>query len=114
MRTNTSAPLRASDLRHYVTISAPAGVLSADATVVVEREPASIAVTPPNFQRNEALAAGGLQTQTLYTVSLRYRTDLRADYAIVEECCTERRFQILSIVPSDRRDAIDMTCVTAG
>lgn len=114
MRTSTASPLRASDLRHYVTVTAPAGTVSEDVQDVETRVPASISVVPPNFQSRESFQAGGLQSQTVYTVTLRYRTDLRPDYVIREECCTERRFQILAIVPSDRKDAIDMTCVTAG
>jgi hypothetical protein len=45
---------------------------------------------------------------------VRSRTDLSPAYQVVEECCTQRRFSIVAIVPSDRRDAVDMTCVTAG
>jgi hypothetical protein len=113
VKRDVSAPLRASDLRHSVTIHAPAGTLDQVARDVETGVPAAITVTPVPFQTPERLAAGGLQAQTLYSIGLRYRTDLRPDYVLVEECCTQRQFQILAIVPSDRRDAIDMRCVTA-
>lgn len=97
-----------------MTIVAPAGTLAVDESVVEAHVPMSVTVLPPQFQGREAQAGGALQTQTVYTVGARYRTDLSASYVLVEECCTERRFQIISIVPSDRRDAVDMTCVTQG
>jgi hypothetical protein len=111
---DTSKPLVAGDLRHTVMIVAPAGVLAATESEVDSGVPTSIVVAPNLFQRTESLAVGGLQAQTVYTVSVRYRTDLSPAYTLVEECCTQRRFQIVAIVPSDRRDAVDMTCVTAG
>jgi hypothetical protein len=113
---NTSQPLRASDLWHSLTVHAPAGTQEtvAAAEDLFTRVPAAITVVPVQFQSPERLDLGGVQSATRYVVSLRYRTDVKADYVLVEECCTARRFQILSIVPSDRRDAIDMTCVTSG
>lgn len=108
--------LRASDLRHHtVTITAPAGTVEVDESTVASRVPAAITVTPPQFQvRGEQFGGGALQASTEYTVSLRYRTDLAPSFVLVEECCTQRRFQILSIVPTDRRDAVDIRCVTQG
>jgi hypothetical protein len=106
--------LRAGDLSHTVTITAPAGSIAATETEIDTHVPAAITVVPLAFQNRENLAAGGLQTTTAYTVSVRYRTDLQPFMVVVEECCTARRFQIVAIVPSDRRDAIDMTCLTAG
>ncbi len=106
--------MRAGDLRHHVTITAPAGVLNETLPVVVESSiPMRITVLPPAFQARESLNLGGLQTQTIYTVSCRYRTDIKPAFVLVEQCCTQRTFQILSIVPSDRQDAVDMTCVTS-
>lgn len=114
MRRDTTKYLRAGDLRHTLTLRAPADVSGPTAVDLETGVPAAITVVPVNFQAAEAIQAGGLQTATRYTVSVRYREDLSPAYVWVEECCTERTFQILSIVPSDRRDAIDMTCVTAG
>ena len=108
-------PLRAGDLRHAVTVTAPIGVLhESEAVDVATAVPAKIEVVPLAFQQRENLQTGGLRTSTLYTVTLRYRTDLRPSYVLQEACCTERTFQILAIVPTDRRDAIEMTCVTSG
>jgi hypothetical protein len=113
---NTAEALRAGDLLHSITIHAPAGTQETVATAqdLFTGVPTAITVVPVQFQSPERLDLGGLQTSTRYVVSLRYRTDVKASYVLVEECCTARRFQILSIVPSDRRDAIDMTCVTSG
>jgi hypothetical protein len=102
-------------LSHVVTVRAPVGVLSeTDAVDVATSVPAAIAVLPAQFQQRETLATGGLRTQTLYGVTLRYRTDILASYVLVEECCTERTFQILAVVPGDKRDVVEMTCVTNG
>ena len=103
------------DLAHFVTIRAPIGVLSETDPVDVEtRVPFAIDVVPLAFQQRERLDLGGLQTQTLYTLTCRYRTDLRPDFVLVEECCTARTFQILAIIPATRRDVLGMTCVTNG
>jgi hypothetical protein len=108
-------PLRAGDLRHAVTVEAPIGVLDESNAVTVDTAvPAKIEVVPLVFQRNESIQAGGPRTQTLYTVTMRYRTDMRASYVLQEACCTQRTFQILSVIPTDRLDAIEMTCVTNG
>jgi hypothetical protein len=111
---NTAQRLTAGELQHSVTIQAPAGVVAVAAVDVETGVPAAISVTPPQFQSREALNVGGLQTATQYLVSLRYRTDVVASYVLLEDCCTQRRFQILSVVPSDRRDAVDLLCVTNG
>lgn len=107
--------MRAGDLNHRVTITAPAGVLDETLPVNVDTSvPMSITVVPLQFQSRENLNLGGLQTQTIYTLACRYRTDLKPTFVLVEQCCTQRTFQILSIVPGDRKDAVDMTCVTSG
>ena len=106
---------RAGDLRHRMTITAPAGVLDENVPVDVEASvPMKITVVPLPFQSRETLNLGGLQTQTLYAVTCRYRTDLKPSFVLVEQCCTQRTFQIMAIIPSDRQDAVDMTCVTRG
>lgn len=111
-------------LRHHVTIEAPIGTLTNESPLAALNEtqavsvatgvPAKIEVVPLQFQHRESIAGGGLRTETIYTVTVRYREDLRASYQLLEQCCTQRRFQILAIIPSDRKDATDMTCVTNG
>lgn len=88
--------------------------MAESSTNVAEDVPAAIDVLPPQFQAREALGQGGIQTSTIYGVSVRYREDLVAAYVLVEQCHTQRRFQILSITPSNRGDALDMQCVTSG
>jgi head-tail adaptor len=111
---NTEQPLTAGELSHRITIEAPAETLAPTATTLETSVPAAITVLSPQFQAREAYAHGGLTGQLFYMVSVRYRTDLKSSYVFQEECCTQRRFQIQSVIPSDRRDAIDMMCVTAG
>jgi len=107
--------MKVGELRHTVTVVAPIGVLDESESVTVDSDvPTRIEALPAQFQQREILATGGLRTQTLYTVGMRYRTDLRASYVLQENCCTQRLFQILAVVPSDRRDSIEMTCVTNG
>jgi hypothetical protein len=107
--------MRAGDLRHEVTMRAPIGVLHE--TEPVDVDPLvymQIEALPLAFQQREQLAVGGLNTSTIYTLTCRYRTDVRPAYVFVERCCTQRTFQILAIIPRARRDALDLTCVTAG
>jgi len=103
------------ELRHQVTIQAPLGVLSDSAAVDVDTfVPMKIDVIPLQFQARERLVVGGQQTATLYNVACRYREDMRASYVLKEQCCTARTFEIVAIIPSDRKDGLDMTCVTSG
>ena len=95
-------------------IRAPIGVLHETDSVDVDTAYMSIEVLPLQFQARESLAQGGLMTQTLYTLRCEYREDLRPSFVLVEQCCTQRTFQIQAIIPSDRRDRIEMTCVTSG
>lgn len=100
---------------HRVHIQAPLGVLDEAVAVNVDTDvPVMIDVLPPAFQANENLALGGLQTQTKYNVTCRYREDVRASYVLLEQCHTQRTFQILSVIPSDKHDNVQMTCVTHG
>ena len=104
-----AAQLRAGDFSHRVTLFAPAGTLAVgDSTLDTEVRARIQAVTA---QQREQLAIGGIQGQTIYIVTIRYRTDVQSDLVVVEECCTQRRFQILSIIPTDRREALELTCV---
>lgn len=102
------------ELRHPMTIHALAGTDAVAATDVATNVPMKITVVPLAFQQRELLDAGGLRTQTLYNIACRYRTDMKAAYVLVEQCCTQRTFQIVAIIPSERKDALDMTCVTNG
>jgi hypothetical protein len=102
-------------LRHVVTIQAPIGVLSETVPVdVASSVPMALIVLPLAFQARETLALGGVQSQTIYTATCRYREDIRPAYVLREECCTHRVFQILAVIPGDKRDSLDMTCVTNG
>lgn len=107
--------LTSGDLQHLVTVQAPVGVLSETDAVTVDTDvPMQIEAFPPQFQQRERQAVGGLQTQTYYSVTSRYRTDLRAFYVLLEQCCTQRALQVLAIIPSSRRDSVELTCVTNG
>ncbi len=108
--------MRSGALTHRVTITAPAGVLDETLPVNVDTSvPMNITADPLQFQSRENLNIGGLQTKTIYTLECRYRTDMKPTFVLVEQCCTQRTFQIVSdIVPSDRKDAVKMTCVTSG
>ena len=99
---------------HRVTIEAPAGTIAETESTVDTGVPMAITVISPQFQAREAMAHGGLMSQLHYMLSARYRTDVMPSLVLQEECCTQRRFQIQSVIPSDRRDAIDMMCVTGG
>lgn len=102
--------LTTADLRHRMTIHAPAGTKAVSAVDVAGRVPAKIA----RVTGNEGLVAGGVQSQATSRVSMRFRTDVQTSYHLVEHCCTQRRFQILAIHPSDDGRAIEMDCVTVG
>jgi hypothetical protein len=103
------------NLRHAIDVEAPIGVLDEnDAVRIDSAVPMALTALPLAFQAREALGLGGILNATLYTVQCRYREDIRSSYVLREQCCTKRVFQILAIIPSDRRDALDMTCVTSG
>lgn len=112
--TNIPRSFAVGELKHSMTLHAPAGTDAVTAVDVDTNVPIKITVVPLQFQRQERLDLGGPQTQTLYTLACRYREDVKAAYVWVEQCCTQRTFQILAIIPSDRKDALDMTCVTNG
>lgn len=103
--------LKAGDLRHRMTVKA--GPLEGGAVVETD-VPMAIAVLPLGFQARENIAAGGQQAATTYTLTCRYRTDLVESMVLDEQCCTERTFQIVAIIPRDRLDAIDMTCIESA
>jgi head-tail adaptor len=105
--------LRAAELRHLVTIEAPATVLATTLQTVATGVPAKIVATMVT-QAGEQVGAGGVQAATVYTVTIRYRTDLTEAMVLAETCCTQRRFQILAVVPHDDRAGLDLRCVTQG
>lgn len=102
------------DRSHALTIHAPAGTLAPTDSTVERGVPAAILGWPVASQPREFLQLGGVQSQTHYTVNVSYRTDIQPTFVLVEECCTQRRFQIVAIIPTDRRDGLDITCVTSG
>ncbi len=107
--------ITAGDRSHLVNILAPAGTLLANEEALVDTNvAASIVPWPISSQRGESCGGGGIQNQTVYTVNIGYRTDVPSSYVLQELCCTERRFQVMAVVPSDKRDSLDLTSVTAG
>lgn len=107
--------LHAGEMNHRMILRAPVGVESESVAIDVDTDvPMKVAVLPPALQANESLALGGLNTQTKYNLSTWYREDVKLSYVWQEECCTQRTFQIVAIIPGDRREALQMTCVTNG
>jgi SPP1 family predicted phage head-tail adaptor len=105
-------PLASGEMRHRVTLYAPEGTRDVGSPDEIDTGiPAKIEALPPAFQQQERLAAGGVRAQTVYTVTIRYRDDVTEDLQLVEECCMERTFHILSIVPDDKLTEIAITCV---
>lgn len=105
-------------MRHVVTIHAPEGTYGtgnpSPAVDIAEHVPAKIDALPLPFQQQERLAAGGLNTQVVYAIEMRYRDDVQANFVLNEECCMQRTFQIIQMIPSDRLDWLQLTCVVAG
>lgn len=100
------------EMTHRVTLYAPEGAFDvASAGDIATGIPAKIIAVPLEFQRREHIGAGGLQSTTAYTVMVRYREDIRTDHILIEECHTERRFHIVSIVPNERGDGLELTCI---
>lgn len=106
-------PVASGKMTHRLNIFAPAGTSAVAAVNIASGIPAAIEALPLQFQQNERLALGGVQAQTVYTITVRYRDDVLKTYTLIEECHTERSFQILQIIPSDRMDWLELTCVVA-
>lgn len=108
-------PVASGELRHRLTLHAPEGTFGtgdpAPAVDIATSIPAKIEAVPLQFQLQERIAAGGQNVQTLYLVVVRYREDVTQKFEWHEECCTERTFQILSIIPDDKLSFLEMTCV---
>lgn len=105
-------PVASGEMRHRVTLYAPQGTRDTGSPDnLATGIPAKILALPPAFQQRERLEAGGVRAQTLYTITMRYRDDVQEDLQLIEECCMERTFHILSIVPDDRLIDLELTCV---
>jgi head-tail adaptor len=102
-------------LTHRLTLHAPEGTYGtgdpAPAADIATSIPAKIDAVPLQFQLQERIAAGGQNVQTLYSIVVRYRSDVEQKYEWHEDCCTQRTFQILSIIPDDTLSWLEMTCV---
>lgn len=102
----------AGKLTHVFTIHAPAGTAFVAATDIATHVPMQVAAIDLS-QQLEYLAAGGLQATATYVVTCRYREDIRMDAILVEECHAQRRLQIVSMVPTDKHDWLNMVCAVS-
>ena len=106
------------ELMHRMTIYAPEGTYGvgdpAPAANVATGVPAKITAAALQFQQQERLAAGGLSRETLYNIELRYRGDIDAQFQLVEECHTQRRFHIVAMIPSGKMDWMEITAKVAN
>lgn len=105
-----AAQLRAGDLNHQITITAPAGTVAVTAQTLGTGVPMQISAIDLS-QQKEYLALGGLQGSAAYRVRCRYRDDIRLDSVLTEECHGQRVLQILSLVPTELNEGLDMICV---
>jgi head-tail adaptor len=104
-----AATLRAGELNHRVSLYAPSGTVNAGSPSTLAMGIAA-RITPLTIQQRERLAAGGLQGQSVYIITIRYRADVTHDLELVEECCNERTFRILSMIQSERLELLELTC----
>lgn len=105
-------PVASGQMRHRLTLYAPDGTRGAGSPdELAVGIPAKIEAVPLQFQQQERIAAGGQRTQTLYTITMRYRDDVAEDLQLIEECCTERTFNILSMIPDDTMQWLELTCI---
>lgn len=106
------SPVASGELRHRVTLHAPEGTRGVGSPDdLASGIPAKIMAVPLAFQQQERIAAGGARAQTLYSITIRYRDDVYEDLQLVEECCTQRTFHILSMIPDDQLQSLELTCV---
>ena len=105
-------------MRHRLTIYAPEGTYGvgdpAPAVNIATGIAAMIEAMPLQFQQQERLAAGGISRETLYNIEMRYRGDIDAQFQLVEECHTQRRFNIVAMIPSDKMDWLKVTAKVAN
>lgn len=108
-------PVAAGELRHKLTLHAREGVRGVgDPAPAIDLDhdiPAKITAVPLQFQMQERLMLGGQSKQTLYSITVRYRDDVATDLVWLEECCNQRVFEILTLIPDDRLIDLEMTCV---
>jgi head-tail adaptor len=106
-------PVASGKKRHRVTIYAPEGTsneFSGSPTEIATGIAASIEPLPLQFQQQERIAAGGQRGQVVYNVAIEYRDDLQANFEIHEECCMERTFHIVTMIPDDKLREWLLTC----
>ncbi len=110
--------MRAGELRHRVsverstgTVSPTGGVTPGEPVTVATGIPFAIDALDIQSYASERLAAGGMQGTTMYRARCRYRVDLTGRDVLLEECCTQRRLEILSIAPTARNEALEMLCI---
>jgi head-tail adaptor len=105
-------PVAAGEMRHRVNLYAPEGTRNTGtAETLASSLPAKIMALPLAFQQQERINAGGVRAQTVYSITIRYRDDVTEDLQLIETCCMERTFHILSIIPDDTLTVLDLTCV---
>jgi head-tail adaptor len=105
-------PVASGEMRHRLTLHAPEGTRDQGSPDdLATGIPAKITALPLAFQQQERIAAGGVRAQTVYSIVMRYRDDVQEDLYLLEECCTERTFHILSIIPDDKLVDLELTCV---
>lgn len=105
-------PVASGQMRHRLTLYAPEGTRGAGSPdELATGIPARIEAVPLQFQQQERLAGGGQHAQTLYAVTIRYRDDISEELQLIEECCTERTFNIVSIIPDDTLQWLELTCI---
>lgn len=110
--------MRAGELRHFVVIQRPTGTLSPTGgkiegppETIASGVPMSIDASDVRGMTHELIAAGGLQGMTAYIVRCRYREDVTMSAVLIEECCRQRRLEIVTLAPTERNEALEMLCV---
>jgi head-tail adaptor len=102
------------EMRHRVTIHAPEGTYGtgspAAAVNIATGVAAKIGDLPNQFQQAERIASGGQRGYSVAQIELRYRTDVQMDFEIREECCNQRRFQIVQMTQDDKPEWLILTC----
>lgn len=110
--------MNAGELDHSVTIEQATGTMSPTGGVtagtpetVATGVPMSIKALDVQSMASERIIAGGLQGTTVYTVQCDYREDFSGKAVLIEECCRQRRLEILSLAPLEKNEGLEMLCV---
>lgn len=107
-------PVASGEMRHRVTIHAPIGTYGsgnpAPAVNIATGVAAKIGDLPNQFQQAERLGQGGTRGFTVAQIEMRYRTPMQMDFEIHEECCNQRRFQIVQMTQDDSLQWLILTC----